>query len=144
MADDERPGFKIQGTFYPWVGFDDWFLPDCRLARLVTGFTETQLLRGQASSTLVEAAFAAVAFRQASPGLSVEEAARIFDALKPGQIEAVGFKPVKADDADPPDESGSTPSESGELSSDAPPETSPQTSSTDQPGPITSDTAERT
>jgi hypothetical protein len=144
MTDEQKPGFKVQGAFYPWVGFDDWLLPDCRLARLVTGFTETQLLRGEASNLLVQVAFAAVAFRQASPGISVEDAARLFDAIKPDEIESIGFKPVKSGDAGPPDESGSTPSESGKPSSAATPETSLPKSSTDQPGPTSSDTDEKT
>lgn len=113
MAGEQKPGFKIQGAFYPWIGFDDWLLPDCRLARLVTGFTETALLRGEASNLLVQVAFAAVAFRQANGGLSAEEAAVLFDRIKPDEIVSVGFKKTKASDAGPPGVSGSSPSESG-------------------------------
>lgn len=120
---DQEPGFKIQGEFYPWIGFDDWMLPDCRLVRRVTGYNETDLLRGKASNLLLNLAFAAVAFRRKT-GASVEDTADVFDHLLPDQVEAVGFKPVEGD-ASPPDVTppGSEPSESGEPSSEEPPAT---------------------
>lgn len=133
MADDtagQEPGFKIQGTFCPWVGFDDWLLPDCRLARLVTGYNETDLLRGKASALLVNVAFAAVAFRHANPAAGPGDVADLFDSIPPDQIEAVGFAaPVKASDAGPPVVSGGEPSESSAPSPESPQETSDPSSS---------------
>ena len=118
---DEKPGFKIQGEFYPWIGFDEWLIPDCRLVRKVTGYNETELLRGKASNLLVNVGFAAVAFHRQT-GASVEDVADFFDRLPPEQVEAVGFRQEKEADAGPPDETppGSEPSESGEPSSEEP------------------------
>jgi len=123
----DAPGFKVNGAFYPWIGFDDWYPPDCRLARLVTGYNETELLRGKASPLLVNLAFAAVAFRRANPGLTVQDAADMMDGVSPSAVEAVGFAEREAD-ARPPDETtpGSDSSESGTPSS-------AESQATDQP-----------
>lgn len=125
----DQPGFKVDGLFYPWVIFDEWLLPDCRLVRQITGYNETEIITGKASNRLVNLAFAAVAFKHGNPGVTVEQVAAHFDQMKLDTIELVGFD-LKGD-ARPPDETApaSEPSETSTPSSDALPETSDQTSS---------------
>ena len=129
----DQPGFKVDGLFYPWVIFDDWQLPECRLVRQLTGYNETEIITGKASPRMTNIAFAAVAFKHGNPGVTVEQVAAHFDQMKLDTIELVGFD-LKGD-ARPPDETApaSEPSETSRPSSDAPPETSDPTSSGDQP-----------
>ena len=125
----DQPGFKVDGLFYPWVIFDEWLLPDCRLVRQITGYNETEIITGKASNRLVNLAFAAVAFKHGNPGVTVDQVAAHFDQIKLDQSELVGFD-LKGD-ARPPDETApaSEPSETSTPSSDALQETSDQTSS---------------
>lgn len=131
----DQPGFEIHGTFYPWVPFDDWKLADPRLVRSLTGYDERELLTGRVSPRIVNAAFAAVAFRRAQPAATEAEIVKFFEGLSPdADIKPVNF-PAAAPgtDAGPPEASGSEPSSSSEPSPEPTPETSPQSSDGDPP-----------
>jgi len=142
----DQPGFEIHGQFYPWIPFDDWKLADPRLVRALTGYDERELLTGQVSPRIVNAAFAAVAFRRAQPAASEREVVAFFEGLNPDtDINLVGFPTrVSGDDADPPEVPGSEPSSSSEPSPEPTQETSLPTGAGDQPSATGSESGQET
>lgn len=139
----DQPGFEIHGQFYPWIPFDDWKLADPRLVRALTGYDERELLTGAVSPRIVNAAFAAVAFRRAQPAATETEVVKFFEGLSPdSDIKCIGFPTVQpGTDAGPPEASGSEPSSSSEPSPEPTQETSIPSGDGDQPSETGSDSA---
>lgn len=147
MSDTPTPGFEIHGQFYPWIPFDDWKLADPRLVRALTGYDERELLTGGVSPRIINAAFAAVAFRRANPAASEAEVVKFFEGLSPDtDLKLVGFSTLKEQgtDADPPEPSGSESSSSSERSPEPIQETSPPNDDGTPPSETGSDSDQQT
>ena len=122
---DAEIGFEIQGRTYPFVRHDDWKMVELKAVREVTGYSYFELLGGKAGAAEINAGFATVAFWRGNPEADEDQIVQLIGQLKPSDIKWKG--PVDLadeDDARPPDENGSEPSESTEPSSVSTPETS--------------------
>lgn len=104
MTDTPKRGFEIGGRFYELVPITDWRNGDFVLARELTRLTSDELFSPDADYNAVQQAFLAVAFWHARPTLRMEKVIDAIYALKPSQIEEVGFDEEPEADAGPPDE----------------------------------------
>lgn len=99
----DKKGFKIEGTFYPYIASDEWAMEDYLLARELTRVEPLELLSPKGDALILTIALEAVAIRHGKPELSTDEIIAYVKALKPADVDQVGFEPSKGD-ARPPDE----------------------------------------
>jgi hypothetical protein len=116
---EPKIGFEVDGRFYPLVSFQDWKHKEILAVEQVTGKNPTQLLVGQAWGPMVDLGFATVAYWRGWPQLDLDFVVKFMGDLTPSQIVGVGFDQPGADDAGPPDEDGSEPSETTDPSSES-------------------------
>ena len=112
-----QQGFEIKGQFCPHNGVASLRHGDFALIREVTGLNLQDFDDG-VDPSLSMLGWMAVAYWQANPQLTRDQAVRAFEQLPADSVKAVGFDDAE-EDARPPEEDAA-PSQSSSTDSDGP------------------------